>query len=302
MKKIEFIIFTLLVLFSSCRRQPPIDSDAYVKEVDRWRSERLARLKDKNGWLGLAGLYWLKEGSNTFGSDTSNTLIFPKYAPPFIGILELKDSTVYLKETVQPVLVDSLPASHVKLIDDMTGKPTRMILGRYAWSIIKRGDRFGLRLRDYESTMRDSLDHVPSFETDEKYRVDAEFEPFSVPEKQVVHTVIGMDAENIIPGVLIFRMNGKKYKLFPTAEESGLSIVFGDMTNGEETYDGGRFLDIPAPDANNKVIIDFNKAYNPPCAFTPYATCQLPHRRNILAVRIEAGEKAVHLWHVRSHR
>ena len=238
---------------------------------------------------------WLKEGSNTFGSDTSNTLVFPRYAPPFIGTLELKDSTVYLQETVQPVLIDSIPASHLKLVDDMSGKPTRMILGRYAWNIIKRGDRFGVRLRDFESPLRDTLKSVPIFETNEQYRVVADYKPFDVPEKQVVHTVIGTDAENIIPGVLSFRLNGKKYKFFPAASDGEWSIVFGDQTNGEETYDAGRFLDISAPDENNKVIIDFNKAYNPPCAFTPYATCQLPHRSNILPVRIEAGEKAVHL-------
>ncbi|HSN50177.1 MAG TPA: DUF1684 domain-containing protein, partial [Bacteroidales bacterium] len=260
MKNTGIVIAIFLIALSSCHRQPPIDPDAYVKEIDQWHSERLDRLKDKNGWLSLAGLYWLQDGLNTFGSDTSNGLVFPKYAPPFIGTLELKDSSVYLQETVQPVLIDSLPASHVKLVNDMAGKPTRMILGRYAWSIIKRGDRFGVRLRDYESSLPDSLDHVPSYETNEKYRVVADFKPFDVPEKQVVHTVIGTDAENIIPGVLIFRLKGKKYKLYPVASEGEWSIVFGDLTNGEDTYDAGRYLDIPAPDENNKVIVDFNKA------------------------------------------
>jgi uncharacterized protein (DUF1684 family) len=280
---------------ASCKQQPSIDHDAYIKEMDQWHSERLSRLKDKNGWLALAGLYWLQEGLNTFGSDSANKLVFPIYAPPFIGTLELTDSTLYLRETVLPVLIDSLPASHVKLVHDMGGKPTRMILGRYAWTIIKRGDRFGVRLRDFESPLPDSLHQIPYFETSEKYRVVAEFKPFNVPEKQVVHTVIGMDAENIIPGILVFRLNGKKYQLFPASEEGEWSIVFGDLTNGEETYDAGRFLDIDAPDEHNKVIIDFNKSYNPPCAFTPFATCKLPHRSNILPVRIEAGEKAVHL-------
>ena len=296
MKETGFAILMVLVVLISCNQQPSIDHNAYLKELDQWHADRLSRLKDKNGWLALAGLFWLKEGSNTFGSDTSNRLVFPKDAPPFIGILELKDSTVYLQETFQPVLIDSVPASQVKLVHDMSGKqPTRMILGRYGWNIIKRGDRFGVRLRDFESPLLDSLKKVPIFETNEQYRVVADFKPFDVPEKQLVHTVIGTDAENTIPGVLTFRLNGKKYKLYPAAYDGEWSIVFGDQTNGEETYDAGRFLDIIAPDEHNKVIIDFNKAYNPPCAFTPYATCQLPHRSNILPVRIEAGEKAVHL-------
>jgi uncharacterized protein (DUF1684 family) len=294
MKK-NLVIWILLLLLLSCKQQPSIDRDAYMKEMDQWHADRLSRLKDKNGWLALAGLFWLKDGLNTFGADTTNSIVFPRYAPPFIGTLELKDSTVYLGETVQPVLIDSIPASNVKLVDDMSGKPTRMVLGRYAWNIIKRGNRFGVRLRDFESPLLDSLKEVPIFETNEEYRIIADFKPFGVPEKQVVHTVIGTEAENTIPGVLTFRLHGKKYKLYPAASEEEWSIVFGDMTNGEETYDAGRFLDISAPDKNNKVIIDFNKAYNPPCAFTPYATCQLPHRSNILPVRIEAGEKAVHM-------
>ena len=166
MKK-STLLFLLLIMVS-CKQQPSIDHDAYVKEMDQWHADRLSRLKDKNGWLALAGLYWLKEGLNTFGSDTSNVLVFPGYAPPFIGTLELKDSTVYLQETVQPVLIDSVPASHIKLVDDMSGKPTRMILGRYAWNIIKRGDRFGVRLRDFESPLLDSLKNVPIFETNEQ--------------------------------------------------------------------------------------------------------------------------------------
>jgi uncharacterized protein len=295
MKKTLIILQSWLLIFASCTHQPPVNYDAYVKEIDQWRSERLSRLKDKNGWLALAGLYWLQQGPNTFGSDTSNQLVFPKDAPLFIGTLQLKDSTVYLQETVQPVRIEGLPASHVKLVDDMAGKPTRMTLGRYTWTIIKRGDRFGVRLRDYESPLPGSLHEIPSFETNENYRVIADFKPFDVPEKQVVHTVIGTDAENIIPGVLVFRLNGRKYKLFPADEGEEWSIVFGDLTNGDETYNAGRFLDISKPDENNQVIIDFNKAYNPPCAFTPFATCQLPHRNNILAVRIEAGEKAVHI-------
>jgi len=295
MKNIGIATVLMLVVLIACNRQPTIDNDAYVKEMDQGHAERLSRLKDKNGWLALAGLYWLNEGLNTFGSDTSNTLVFPVHAPAFIGTLELRDSSVYLQETVQPVLIDSMPASHVKLVDDMSGKSTRMTTDRYAWNIIKRGNRFGVRLRDYESPLLDSLKSIPCFETNVQYRVVAEFKPFHVPEKQVVHTVIGMDMENTIPGVLIFRLNGKKHKLYPTASDGDWSLVFGDLTNGEETYDAGRYLGIDAPDEDNHVIIDFNKAYNPPCAFTPYATCELPHRSNILPLRVEAGEKAVHI-------
>jgi uncharacterized protein (DUF1684 family) len=139
------------------------------------------------------------------------------------------------------------------------------------------------------------LDSIPYYAIHTRWIITADYAPFKTPEKQKVQTVIGVEAENIIPGVLSFKVDGKEVKLYPVAGEGEWSLVFGDLTNGDETYPGGRYLDISMPDSHNKVVIDFNRAYNPPCAFTPYATCQLPHRSNMLPVRIEAGEKAVHL-------
>jgi len=163
----------------------------------------------------------------------------------------------------------------------------------FAWNIIRRGSYFGIRLRDYENPAVNGLDTIPHFETDSHYRIVARFRPYIIPEKIKVQTIIGTEEESIIPGELHFRVSGKKLVLYPFSEGESLFLVFGDLSNGEETYPAGRFLYTEAPDNHNRVILDFNKAYNPPCAFSPYATCPLPIRKNVLPVIVPAGEKTV---------
>jgi uncharacterized protein len=272
-----------------------VDIEEYRKELEQWHSERITNLKARSGWLNLAGLYWLQAGINTFGSDSSNAIVFPDKAPAFIGKMELRGDSVFLRSTVVPVLIDSVPASSMKLKDDASGEPTLMVLYPYAWNIIKRGNRYGIRLRDYESPLIDSLKSIPYFETDIHCRIEAKFRPYAKPEKSMVRTIIGTEEESLIPGELHFRFHGKKLVLYPFTENGGLFLIFGDLSNGEETYPSGRFMFMNAPDKNDRVIIDFNKAYNPPCAFTPFATCPLPLRKNIIPVSIQAGEKVIHL-------
>jgi len=299
MKKYSVVGILVLAVMASagCNRQK-IDPVAYRADMEQWHTERLLRLKQKNSWLTLAGLYWLPEGTSTFGSDSSNTIVFPAGAPPFAGKLERRGDTVFLISTEVPMMVDSVITAGTNLRSDAAGKPSVVTLGSFAWHVIKRGNLMGIRLRDFESPMVHELDSIPFYEINLRWRITADYKPFDTPEKQKVQTVVGVEAENIIPGVLSFSVDGKKMKLYPVAGEGEWSIVFGDLTNGDVTYPGGRFLDISVPDGNNKVVIDFNKAYNPPCAFTPYATCQLPHRSNMLPVKIEAGEKSVHLVQV----
>jgi uncharacterized protein len=289
------MMISLLILWSSgCRRQS-VNPEIYRMELEKWRSERLSNLKARNGWLNLAGLFWLKTGMNTFGSDPSNTLVFPSKAPLFIGTIELRGDSVYLISTKHPVLIDSIPVSNMRLVDDASGKATQMMLYPYCWNIIKRGSCYGIRLRDLISPLADSLSTIPHFETNEKYRIEAKYIPYDKPEKYKVQTVIGTEEESLVPGELHFRLGGKKRVLYPFAEEKGLFLVFGDQSNGDETYPAGRFLYMEEPDEHGRVIIDFNKAYNPPCAFTPFATCPLPVRKNIIPVSIYAGEKVIHL-------
>ncbi len=291
-------IVMVLVVSVGCGRNRQAESgqENYRSEIEDWQKTRLANLKAPEGWVNLAGLFWLKEGRNTFGSDSSNDIVFPLTAPEFIGMIELQGDSVFLRSTSVPVMIDSIPAINIKLNDDNGKKPDVMKLNSLAWFIIKRGDQYGIRLRDYKNPMLDSLSSIPAFEINEKWRISAEYKPYDRPVKYMVPTIIGIEEENTVPGELTFRLKGKKLTLYPFTSGDRFFIIFGDKTNGTETYPSGRFLYTNGPDAQNRVIVDFNKCYNPPCAFTPYATCPLPLRKNILPVRIEAGEKSVHLF------
>jgi uncharacterized protein (DUF1684 family) len=286
----------LILAFSGCGRYR-VDKTTYAKEIKKWHAVRLVHLKAPKGWLNLVGLYWLHPGNNTFGSDSSNDDVFPPGTPALIGTLMLDENQVTLEDTKVALMIDSVPASHALLRVDTTGKPSVMTWGTFAWYIIKRGNRYGIRLRNYKSPLIEKVDSIPYYPIDIRWRVIAHYTPFGIPRRQIVGTVIGTDAVNIVPGELTFRLNGKKLHLYPAVSDGVWSVDFGDQTNGKGTYSGGRSLDMHAPDKHNHVILDFNKAYNPPCSFTPFGTCELPDRSNRLPVSVEAGEKDMYLVH-----
>jgi hypothetical protein len=297
MKFINVIVVLVLILYACDHNAGKLpDAEAYKAEIDSWHTARLSRLKAPEGWLNLAGLYWLQEGLNTFGSDTANAIVFPKHAPSFIGVIERRGDSIWLRSVFIRFLVDSLPAGNMKLKDDSYPDPDVMTWDSLAWHVIKRGERFAIRLRDFNHPRINTLTSIPCFETDLKWRIEADYQPYEKPEKYKVQTVIGTEEESLVPGELTFKIRGRKCTLYPFASGDQLFIVFGDATNGNETYPSGRFLYSDIPDARNKVIIDFNRAYNPPCVFTTFATCPLPLSKNILPVKIKAGEKSVHLF------
>jgi uncharacterized protein (DUF1684 family) len=177
----------------------------------------------------------------------------------------------------------------------MDGSPTIMETGALAWFIIKREKKLGIRLRDYDTPRLSQLDSIPSYPILMKWRIIADFVPFDTIRKIDVTTVTGGIESNDCPGKLIFKVDKEECTILPFREGEVFFIIFADKTNGKDTYGTGRFLYVNRPDAKNKVILDFNKAYNPPCAFSPFATCPMPPRENILNVEITAGEMGVHL-------
>jgi uncharacterized protein (DUF1684 family) len=292
------LIVTIPVFFTGCSSAPPLipDEAAYLEETRAWQQQRLERLKDKDGWLSLAGLYWLEEGSNRFGSDPDNDIQFPDKAAPFCGTLELNQGVVTLKvvDGVDIYSGDSL-VRQMNLVDDHLPNTTRLQQGDLAWYIVKRGERYGIRLRDYKHPRIHELDHIPSYPIQTSYVVEATLEPFDEPMTMTVATPIeGYTEEYECPGILHFRIRGKKLILYPFNSGNGYFLVIADETTGLETYGAGRFM-YAAPDSTGRIILDFNRAYNPPCAFSPFATCPMPPRENFLPVAIEAGEKTVHL-------
>jgi uncharacterized protein (DUF1684 family) len=268
---------------------------AHRAEWEQWRAERLKSLRREDGWLTLVGLFWLEEGENAFGTDPSNRIVFPPgRALARMGSILVEKGTVAVR--VDPrieVTHEGRFVTQMTLATDAGGeKPTVLKHGSLSFYVIERGKRLGVRVKDAEAPARTSFRDIETFPYDERYRIPARFEPYDPPRVIAVPNVLGgVDSEKSA-GSLVFQWQGKTYRLDPLAEagETDLFVIFGDATNGEETYGGGRFL-YAKPPSDGKTILDFNRAYNPPCVFTPYATCPLPPKQNRLPIRIEAGEK-----------
>lgn len=290
-----WIIFPILWGTLSCssgRNDQPLER--YLVEYNEWKGNRIRSLKGPEGWLNLAGLFWLEEGENRIGSDSSNSILFPAGSPPTIGVIILEgDKIRFIAEQEAEVTHEGELIREIDLIPDASGEPTLLNMNSLAWFIIKRGDRYGIRLRDYNHPNIPKLDTIPCFPPDLAWKVTATLEPFNYPRTMQVPNVIGMVEESPVPGLLKFQIGPQELILYPMGDPDHLFLVFGDETSGLETYGGGRFLTVNAPDEDGNYTIDFNRAYNPPCAFTAFATCPLPPRENILPIRITAGEKAV---------
>jgi uncharacterized protein (DUF1684 family) len=224
-----------------------------------------------------AGLFWLKQGANTFGSASANDIVLPS-GPAHAGVFELHGGSVTAAlagGTRRSPKPDSEEPADMLRIQDLT------------MFVIKRGDRFGIRLRDRNSSFRREFTGLHWYPVHAAARVQARW--VAAPEKIAITNIIGQTDEEISPGYAVFRWQGQEQRLQPTEEDGKLFFVFRDLTAGKETYPAGRFLYAEMP-RDGVVVLDFNKAYNPPCAFTPYATCPLPAAQNRLQVRIEAGE------------
>ncbi|HEU4403373.1 MAG TPA: DUF1684 domain-containing protein [Candidatus Polarisedimenticolia bacterium] len=266
----------------------------YARSIETWRHEREARLKSDDGWLTVAGLFWLKEGPNRFGSAASNDIVLPAgSAPPAAGVFEFHDGRARLKALEGVTITSSgRPVTTMDLRSDDPGPPDLLVLGDLTMFVIKRGDRFAIRLRDRNNAARREFAGLHWFPIREEYRVVASFQRYDPPRRIAIPNILGQTEQLPCPGSVSFTLGGRTLTLEPVIEEPGateLFYIFRDRTSGQETYGAGRFLYSDMP-KDGTVVLDFNKAYTPPCAFTPYATCPLPPKQNILDLRIEAGE------------
>ena len=285
-----FILFSTIII--NCAQET---DEHYTAEIRQWREERIKSLTDPHSWLSLSGLYWLKEGKNSFGGDKSNSIVFPgKNIPNRIGYTILKGDSIYTK-ILPDVKVTSggKDVSYIKMTPDVEKNKTVLELASLSWFIIKRGDKYAIRLRDSENPAIKNFKGINYFPINKKWKIKAHLEVYDPPKKVEIPTVLGTMVEEQSPGALVFEIDGKTYRLDPLGKKTDkqLFLIFSDETSGWETYGGGRFLEVDNADSAGLVYIDFNKAYNPPCAFTDYATCPLPPMQNKLKVRIEAGEK-----------
>jgi len=265
----------------------------YIKTIEKWRSDQETNLRKETGWLTVAGLFWLKEGTNTVGAgENFDVRLTDNFKQGKFGEIEFKNRAAVLKvEKGVEAQSDGKSISTIDLVSDEKGKPTEIRTGSQTFYLIKREDRFGIRLKDGNSEARRNFKGQHWFPVDASYKVAARFEAFSEPKEIMVPNVLGGNFKMKSPGMLKFSLKGKEYSLQPVDEGDGtLFIIFRDKSSENETYKSGRFLYADKP-ANGEATLDFNKAENPPCAFTHFATCPLPPRENKLALKVEAGEK-----------
>ncbi|HEY6231284.1 MAG TPA: DUF1684 domain-containing protein [Pyrinomonadaceae bacterium] len=308
----SFLFFLSLgatvVFFLACQKSTKpaaaFDASAHRSEIQKWQSDRLASLTKDDGWLTLVGLFWLNEGENKFGSDPKNAVVFTKdKAPRYAGSFWLEKGRVHLTATPEAKIGVRDPKGDAKLAAPITNLdlkddndeagPTVLTLGSLLINVVKRGERIGVRVKDTESQTRREFKGLDYFPIDPKWRIEARFEPYQPAKTIPITNVLGMTDDETSPGAFAFEVDGKTYRIDPILEkgETDWFVMIADETTGKETYGAGRYLYVTPPDASGKVVIDFNKAYSPPCAFTNFATCPLPPRQNRLPFRIEAGEK-----------
>ena len=282
--------FCLLISF---RGNAQLD---YRQSIAEWDKRRVAELKSPGGWLNVAGLFWLRPGINSIGKDSANSIIVPNADfPRQLGYFEWTGDTLYWSTTPGNVVTsESKPVK--RSIALILNQPSSYPFSHehYRWNLIQRQDKVAVRFRDLQHPALKLLDSIPRYPVDSNWRVTARV--ISMPGKQLdITNVLGQTLKQVHAGRLEFELHGKKYSLDAIDEgKDELFILFGDATNAMETYPSGRYIYIPKPRNSNLVVLDFNKAENPPCAFTPYATCPLPPVQNRLPIAIPAGEKQVH--------
>lgn len=295
----RLLTLALLLLLMTGSFEPAKSAEEqmkYKQQVQNWQKDRLDHLKSDDGWLTLVGLFWLKPGENKMGSDSSATVVLPaSKSSKYAASLFLENKKVTLQPAAGTNLqLEGKPVTvKMELKPDVSGTPTIISLGSLNFHIIQRGDKLGVRVKDKENPARTKFPGLEYFPVDEKWRLDAKFVPYK-PAKQIpIVNVLGMVENQPSPGAVEFQVNGKTFRIDALNEEgtTDLFLIFADQTTGKETYGAGRYLYSNAPGPDGKVVVDFNKAYTPPCGFTSYATCPLPPKQNKLPVRIEAGEK-----------
>ena len=267
---------------------------SYEHALAEWRSQRVATLKGPDGWLNLAGLYWLEEGPNSFGSAADNDLVAPEdSAQAKLGEFLVENGTVTFKtEPGVDVFLGESRVTEILLADDQEKAATLLTSGSLAWTVIRRMDRLGVRLRDYDHPAVAAFASIESYPADPIWRLEARFEPYPEPRTIRVPTVVeGLGWEPTVPGTLEFEVQGQSLSLEAYRSNDDFMIVFADGTTGDTTYPAGRYLAADVPGEDGTTILDFNRAYNPPCVFTEFATCPLATPRNRLPVAVEAGER-----------
>jgi uncharacterized protein (DUF1684 family) len=276
-----------------------VDSDtlvadpAYRKSVEDWRARVEKSLRADNGWLTLAGRYPLKPGENTFGTAKTNDLVFPPgVGPAGMGSVYVEPGRVTVK-TVEGLVMKK---DGIEFTDRVMGTNPEdrdwVTMGRAAFHFIERDGKYVLRLADNQSEVRKRFGSRVWYDVNDRYRVPAKFIAYNPPRKIPIVNILDEISDEPAPGYIEFELDGRKYTLDVVGDDTGLFTIFRDDSAGDTTYKSGRFLYVEEkPKPGERFMLDLNRAYNPPCAFSEFTTCPLPPKQNILKVKVEAGEK-----------
>jgi hypothetical protein len=288
------------VLAFGCSSSPEETASAvpatadYEPQIAAFRQEREQSLREPDSWLTLVGLFWLREGRNSVGSGGDNQVVLPQgKAPETAGVLVVEQGKARI-EVASGVSIthEGQPVTELKLEDDSGGNPTILKHGPLQFYVIERSGRLAVRVKDCESEALRNFTGLDYYPAAEDWRIEAQFEPYEEAVELEMPNYLGAPTQETSPGALVFEIEGTTYRTDAISDGPSHFLVFADSTNGSETYGGGRFLRVELPDEAAPVTLDFNKAYNPPCVFTPYATCPLPPPQNKLTASVRAGEKA----------
>jgi hypothetical protein len=266
-------------------------NDEYVKSVSKWRQEMDTNLRRENGWLALAGLFWLRKGENIIGSDKNCDILLPSRAPKRLGTFEFDGNNVTLNvESDWPVEVNGMVTKTALLDADQEDVPSFITFNNMRMVVVRRSKGVGIRLWDNTREQRRTFPTRQWYPIREELRVPATYTRYETPRIVKMPDILGAILDERMEGYISFELNGQAHELVVSElPDHRLNIQFMDASNGDPTYPSGRYHYTDAHE-NGKVFIDFNKAYSPPCAFTDYATCTFPPQENHLKVRIEAGE------------
>jgi uncharacterized protein (DUF1684 family) len=296
-------LLLLLLLAAPCALAQTPSAD-WKQELLQWRGQRAASLTTPEGWLSLAGLEWIKPGDNSFGSAADNSIVLPGDAPAHLGILHLSDTLVTLGPPPHGFpagLMVNVQTAVGGILSTSDDQPTRLTIGSLVLYVIQRGDRYYLRVKDALAPTLINFSGLQWYPPDRRYRIQAKWTPYNPPQTSTIVDVLGVSMQAVVPGVAEFTLDGRQLQLEPLLEQPGdkhLFFLFRDRTSRTTTYGAGRFLYSDLPDHGlsqpGTITLDFNRAVNPPCAYTAYATCPLPPPQNRLPVAIPAGEKRYH--------
>jgi uncharacterized protein (DUF1684 family) len=282
-----------LAVLAGLGAEPALAMTEHQQEIAAWRAGRTDRLTDPDGWLSLVGLHWLPAGTaQTLGNGGGNDVDLGR-GPQRLGTVNWKDGRAYFEVAEGASVSVGGEASTLVELSPIGDQPAALVRsGSFNFQLLERGDKFALRVRDSEAPTRTGFTGIAYFDIDPSWRIDARFEAYDEPRTIEVATVVGTLEEYPNPGRIVFERDGKTHSIEALVEEGEEKyfLVIADRSSGKETYGMARYL-YAGPPVDGRIVVDFNKAYNPPCAFTAFATCPMPPEGNRLDLYVAAGEK-----------